>query len=40
MSLLDEAMETCVFLNKQVTDDGYGGGISEVKTEKANSRDQ
>lgn len=25
MSLLDEAMETCVFLNKQVTDDGYGG---------------
>lgn len=25
MSLLDEAMDTCVFLNKQRTDDGYGG---------------
>ena len=25
MSLLDEAMETCTFLNKQVTPDGYGG---------------
>ena len=25
MSLLDEAMETCVFLDKQRTDDGYGG---------------
>lgn len=25
MSLLDEAMETCIFLNKQVTPDGYGG---------------
>lgn len=25
MSLLDEAMETCVFLNKQVTPDGEGG---------------
>lgn len=25
MSLLDEAMETCAFLNKQVTPDGYGG---------------
>lgn len=25
MSLLDEAMETCVFLNKQVIGDGYGG---------------
>lgn len=25
MSLLDEAMETCVFLNKERTDDGYGG---------------
>lgn len=25
MSLLDEAMETCVFLNKQRVDDGYGG---------------
>lgn len=25
MSLLDDAMETCVFLNKQVTTDGYGG---------------
>ena len=28
MSLLDEAMETCVFLNKQVTQDGYGGYIT------------
>ena len=25
MSLLDEAMETCVFMNKQVVGDGYGG---------------
>ena len=25
MSLLDNAMETCVFLSKQVTPDGYGG---------------
>jgi hypothetical protein len=25
MTLLDEAMDTCVFLNKQVVDDGYGG---------------
>ena len=25
MSLLSEAMETCVFLNKQVASDGYGG---------------
>ncbi len=25
MSLLDEAMETCAFLNKQVIPDGYGG---------------
>ena len=25
MNLLDEAMDTCVFLNKQVEDDGYGG---------------
>ena len=25
MSLLDDAMETCVFLNKQRIDDGYGG---------------
>ncbi len=25
MSLLDEAMETCTFLNKQITPDGYGG---------------
>lgn len=25
MSLLSEAMETCVFLNKQVSPDGYGG---------------
>lgn len=25
MSLLDEAMETCAFLNKQVVEDGYGG---------------
>lgn len=25
MSLLDEAMETCVFLNKVRVDDGYGG---------------
>lgn len=25
MSLLSEAMETCVFLNKQKTDDGWGG---------------
>lgn len=27
MSLLTEAMETCTFLNKQVTPDGYGGYI-------------
>ena len=25
MSLLSDAMEACVFLNKQVVDDGYGG---------------
>ena len=25
MSLLDEALESCVFLNKQVEPDGYGG---------------
>lgn len=25
MSLLNEAMETCVFLDKQRIDDGYGG---------------
>lgn len=25
MTLLDEAMETCVFLNKQRVADGYGG---------------
>lgn len=25
MSLLSEAMEKCVYLNKQVTPDGYGG---------------
>lgn len=25
MSLLDEAMESCVFVNKQVLPDGYGG---------------
>lgn len=25
MSLLDEAMETCVFVSKQVEPDGYGG---------------
>ena len=25
MTLLDEAMDSCVFLNKQVTKDGYGG---------------
>ena len=25
MSLLDEMMEACVFLNKQRVDDGYGG---------------
>lgn len=29
MSLLDEAMETCVFLNKQRVDDGYGGYTTE-----------
>ena len=28
MSLLDDAMETCVFLNKQRVDDGYGGYIT------------
>lgn len=28
MSLLSDAMETCVFLNKQVTADGYGGYTS------------
>ncbi len=28
MSLLSDAMETCVFLNKQVTPDGYGGYIT------------
>lgn len=25
MSLLDEAMDTCVFMNKTRVDDGYGG---------------
>lgn len=25
MSLLSDAMETCMFLNKRVVDDGYGG---------------
>jgi len=25
MSLVDEAMEVCTFMNKQVTPDGYGG---------------
>ena len=29
MSLLDEVMETCVFLNKQKVDDGYGGYKTE-----------
>lgn len=29
MSLLDEAMETCVFLNKAKVDDGYGGHITQ-----------
>ena len=29
MSLLDEAMETCVLLNKQTTADGYGGYITQ-----------
>lgn len=28
MSLLSEAMEACVLLNKQTTADGYGGYIS------------
>lgn len=28
MSLLDEAMTTCVFLNKQISPDGYGGYIT------------
>lgn len=28
MSLLSEAMETCVMLNKQTSDDGYGGYMS------------
>lgn len=28
MSLLDEAMETCVMLNKNTTPDGYGGYIT------------
>lgn len=32
MNLLDEMMETCVFLNKQRTDDGVGG-YSTVWTE-------
>lgn len=27
MSLLDEAMTKCVFLNKQISPDGYGGYI-------------
>ena len=35
MSLLSEAMETCVMLNKVKTDDGYGG-YSTVWTEGAN----
>ena len=29
MSLLDEAMETCVFINKAKVDDGYGGLITQ-----------
>lgn len=29
MSLLDEAMENCVFLNKARVDDGYGGYKTE-----------
>jgi hypothetical protein len=29
MSLLSEAMESCVILNKQTTADGYGGYITE-----------
>ena len=28
MSLLDEAMETCTFLNKQIQPDGYGGYVT------------
>lgn len=28
MSLLTEAMDTCVYLNKQVQPDGYGGTIT------------
>lgn len=28
MSLLDEAMESCVMLNKQTSPDGYGGYIT------------
>ena len=28
MSLLDEAMTSCVILNKQTTEDGYGGYIT------------
>ena len=28
MSLLSDAMETCVYLNKQVQPDGYGGYIT------------
>lgn len=28
MSLLDEAMETCIMLNKQTSPDGYGGYIT------------
>ena len=28
MSLLDEAMDTCVMLNKQTSSDGYGGYYS------------
>lgn len=29
MSLLTEAMSTCIFLNKQVVDDGYGGQVTQ-----------
>lgn len=29
MSLLDEAMENFIVINKQVVDDGYGGTVTE-----------
>ena len=29
MSLLSEAMEQCVFMNKQKTNDGYGGYVNQ-----------